>query len=125
MTASNKGSTTFSVMAVITLLALLLWLRAGKRNKQSPEGPEQKQEREEGPLLDVLALRGFSYIPGGEHLALWEGEELILKREPENPFDPKAVAVLRENRLSSQGIQCHSSGPIGGRYFAHWTAAAG
>ena len=61
------------------------------------EGPEQEQEREEGPLLDVLALRGFSYIQGGEHLALWEGEELILKREPDNPFDPKAVAVLREN----------------------------
>lgn len=85
------------LLAVIVLLALLLWLRAGKRNKQSPEGPEQEQEREEGPLLDVLALRGFSYIPGGEHLALWEGEELILKREPDNPFDPKAVAVLREN----------------------------
>ncbi|RHT72880.1 hypothetical protein DW741_04930 [Ruminococcaceae bacterium AM28-23LB] len=85
------------LLAVIALLALLLWLRAGKRNKQSPEGPEQEQEREEGPLLDVLALRGFSYIPGGEHLALWEGEELIFKREPDNPFDPKAVAVLREN----------------------------
>ena len=83
------------LLAVIALLALLLWLRAGKRNKQSPEGPEQEQEREEGPLLDVLALRGFFYIPGGEHLALWEGEELILKREPDNPFDPKAVAILR------------------------------
>ena len=77
------------LLAIIAVLALLLLLRAGKRNRQSPEGPEQEQEREEGPLLDVLALRGFSYLPGGEHLALWEGENLIFRRETENPFDPK------------------------------------
>ena len=60
------------LLAIIAVLALLLLLRAGKRNRQSPEGPEQEQEREEGPLLDVLALRGFCYIPRGQQLALWQ-----------------------------------------------------
>jgi len=59
----------------------------------------QAQAKKEGLLLQQSSLAGFQFYQGE---ALWEqleeGQSLILKREPENRYDERAVAVYWQHQ---------------------------
>lgn len=44
-----------------------------------------------------MPVKGFAYVPQRDALAalLRNGEPLLLRREPDNPYDCKAVKLLR------------------------------
>ena len=63
-------------------------------------GQEKERAEEQPPRaspLDVMQVKGFSYVPQRDLIAplLRHGEALRLLREPQNPHDCNAVRLLR------------------------------
>ena len=75
-------------------LALFLFLRHRRRAEIQRV---LQQAEPAGRLLDVMPVKGFAYVPQRDALAalLRNGEPLLLRREPDNPYDCKAVKLLR------------------------------
>lgn len=80
--------------AALAVSALLLRLFRRRREKQALLASLAPPP---GMLLDVMAVKGFAYVPQREALLplLRNGEPITLRREPGNPHDCKAVRLLR------------------------------
>jgi hypothetical protein len=71
-------------MTVLRLLALLLLLAS----------PARAAEVEQREILQVSPLAGFQHYAGAAFFPLMkEGDPLTLRREPDNPYDARAVRV--------------------------------
>lgn len=84
------------LVAALLAVTALFW-HVVRRKREKRKLLAALQAPPPGILLDVLAVKGFRYVPQRDALLplLRDGEPVTLRREPDNPHDCKAVRLLR------------------------------
>lgn len=83
---------------------LRLWLERGERGYHLRDAATEETVSWEDPRIRVVPVAGVSYRPAAlDDPSFDPGRRLALVAEPDNPHDPRAVAIYNEERTLQLG----------------------